>query len=259
MSLPLPHAPHIWLARVGDVLDPHLLAQYHALLAPDEVARAAKFVFEPHRRRYLLTRALVRTVLSRYFPHLTPSDWRFEVNSYGCPRVALDQLQGRSLRFNLSHTDDLVVLAVREYGAVGVDVELWDRSANLDVAEHFFSAREVAALRVLHLAEQRQRFMELWTLKESYIKARTMGLALSLNQFGFEFSEPAGVQIFFEPGLQDHPQRWQFLQLRPTAQHVVALCLERLSLEPIVPRVCQVVPLQSAPIVLVCQATKSSP
>jgi 4'-phosphopantetheinyl transferase len=252
------HNPHLWLAWVHDATDPHLLAQYHAMLTSSEAAQAARFVFDAHRHRYLLTRALVRTVLSRYHPHLTPSDWRFEVNEYGCPRVAGEQLRGRPLTFNISHTNDLVVLAIREQGAVGVDVEAWDRSANVDVADHFFSSREVAQLGQLPPEQQRQRFMELWTFKESYIKARTMGLALPLNQFGFELNQPGEVQIFFEPELQDHPKRWQLLQLRPTTEHVLALCLERTSPLPLVPTVHRVVPLQSEPVVLPCEITRRS-
>ena len=61
---------------------------YEALLEPEERARRDRYLFEPSRREYLLTRALVRTTLSRYAP-VAPAAWRFRANEHGRPEVAL--------------------------------------------------------------------------------------------------------------------------------------------------------------------------
>jgi 4'-phosphopantetheinyl transferase len=243
---------HLWLCRVEDVVHPALWVRYHALLTPAEATQASRFVFDVHRKRYLVTRALVRTVLSRYLPQQAPQGWRFTTNAYGCPQVAdlaslAPDLPG--LRFNLSHTDDMVVLAIRPQGAVGVDIETWQRSSNLDIADHYFSKQEAAQLRQLEASQQHAHFTALWTLKESYIKARTMGLAIALDQVGFALDTPGRIDAVFEPALLDDPQRWQFWQLSPSKEHVVALCAQRSDASgPITITTRSVVPLWGEPI-----------
>lgn len=222
---------HLWMAAVDDpAIDEARMAAYRAWLSPGEAAQGSRYVFEKDRRRHLVTRALVRSVLSRYSrDRRPPQDWAFEANEYGCPHVA-NPLEGMSpVVFNLSHTDTRVVMAVRAGLAVGVDIEAWDRRINLDIADHFFSRDEVTALRALPEAVQRERFMELWTFKESYIKARKMGLSIPLDGFGFEMAGTADVALVLAPVLKegDTPERWAFFQLRPGPDHVVALCAER--------------------------------
>ena len=91
------------------------------------------------------------------------------------------------LRFNLSHTDGLVVCLVAVEREIGVDVEHTARagSVGIEIAERFSSPSEVAELRSLPFADQRSRFFDYWTLKEAYIKARGLGLHLPLDQFSF--------------------------------------------------------------------------
>jgi 4'-phosphopantetheinyl transferase len=243
------HDIHLWLCRVDDATNPTLLARYHALLSPQEAKQAARFVFDVHRRRYLVTRALVRTVLSRYWPQRAPEEWRFQTNAYGCPRIADTVPQLPELCFNLSHTDDMVVLAIRPRGAVGIDIETWQRSSNLDIADHFFSAQETAQLRQLAPSQQQAHFTALWTLKESYIKARTMGLAIALDQVGFVLDPPGHIHVVLEPDLDGDPQQWQFWQFAPTVEHVVALCAQRSEVDGHMPiTVRSVVPLLSEPV-----------
>lgn len=177
------------------------------------------------RRQFLLTRALLRTTLSRYRPH-PPQRWRFVANRYGRPAVAEPPC---ALNFNLSHTHGLVVCAVSGGRTVGVDVEYLDRNTDTaGIAERFFSASETAALLALPAAAQRERFFAYWTLKESYMKARGMGLALPLGQFSFELDETGGrIGIRFGPQVDDRPERWRFWRHRPGPAHRLALCVER--------------------------------
>jgi 4'-phosphopantetheinyl transferase len=256
---------HLWMARVEDAVDRGLMEAYRALLSPAEAAQAGRFAFERDRRRYLVTRALVRSVLSRYAQgRRAPMEWAFAANEYGCPHVG-NPLEGMPpVEFNLSHTDGLVLMAVRAQHAVGIDVEKWDRRINLDIADHFFSPAEVAALHRLPESAQRERFMELWTFKESYIKARKMGLSIPLDQFGFEMNADRDVALVLAPALRgnDAPGRWDFFQLRPDPEHVVAVCAERgsaASAGPMVLVLHRVVPLSpERPVRIDCPATRVS-
>jgi 4'-phosphopantetheinyl transferase len=220
-----PHQVHLWHAFTPQQ-DEALNARQLSLLTPDERTRMARFHFERDRHRYLITRALVRSVLSRYAP-IEPEAWTFEPGPHGRPYITNPHPLAQALRFNLSHTDGLVVLAVTTGREVGVDTESMARTAPLEVADRFFSKREAEALRALPASDQAHRFWELWTFKESYIKARGLGLSLPLSKFSFQLDDDAAqVDIGFEPGLDDSPARWRFWQLRPDANHLVALCLE---------------------------------
>jgi 4'-phosphopantetheinyl transferase len=220
------NAVHVDLLHTDD---PEAWAQheaYRALMSPDEHERMARLVFERDRRRFLLTRALVRTTLSRYAA-VPPAEWAFIANVHGRPEI-LDRAPGvPDLRFNLSHTDGLIACAVTIGREVGVDVEHIQRHMTHDVAGRFFAPREVNDLKALSEDEQQRVFFDYWTLKEAYIKARGFGLALPLADFAFTLAPQAPPQIAFEPALQDDPDTWQFAQDWPTPHHRLALAVRR--------------------------------
>jgi 4'-phosphopantetheinyl transferase len=217
---------HLWIARPGEIRDPELLLAYDALLNAEERQKVARYRFEKDRHMSLVTRALVRTVLSRYADVL-PGDWRFVLNAYGRPEIQEPE-EERSLRFNLSHTEGLVVCLVSRGREVGVDVEDRLRGGELlDVADRFFSPFEVKALRSLPPEEQLDRFFLYWTLKESYIKARGMGLAISLSAFSFDLDSPGrGIRILFDPSLEDDPGRWRFSAMSYGRRYAIAAGIE---------------------------------
>src|SRR5437763_959951 len=84
--------------------------------------RVCWFHFARDRRRYLVTRALVRTVLSRYMD-IAPREWAFAVNDYGRPLITNAAAAARQISFNVSHTDSLIILAIAQGHELGVDVE----------------------------------------------------------------------------------------------------------------------------------------
>lgn len=223
---PDPRDVHLWLAFCGDAQDEALHARYRALMTPEERARGDRFHFERDRSRYRVTRALVRTVLSRYAP-IAPKDWRFEATEYGQPLITNPETEARRLSFNLTHTSDLVVLAVTQGRAVGVDTENISRGALLEVADRFFAPSECEHLTALPPEAQAVRFFELWTLKESYIKARGLGLSIGLDRFAFDLREPTAVSLSTDPSLHDPAERWALRHLWASPEHPVALCVER--------------------------------
>jgi 4'-phosphopantetheinyl transferase len=192
------HDIDIWLTYYNEMIDDRQLPRLRSLLSDEEAARESHFYFADDRKRYLVTRAMVRMLLSRYAP-IAPERWVFSKNSYGRPviadAIAAAETEARDLFFNLSHTRGLIVLAVTRGRELGVDVEnIAARTVSLDIAKHFFSADEVAELARVAPDRQQDRFFEYWTFKESYIKARGMGLSLPLNGFSFEFPQREAVQ-----------------------------------------------------------------
>lgn len=217
----------VWLAHYQEISDAALHAEYRALLTEEERRQEFRFYFPDDQRRYLVTRAMVRTVLSRYLD-IAPAEWRFANNEYGRPAIANLGPEACDLRFNISHTRGLIALGVTQERELGVDVEdILTREVSLEIADRFFAPAEVAELATVPRERQQDRFFEYWTFKESYIKARGMGLSIPLGQFSFHYPHERAVSIAIDPQLGDDANRWSFWQYRPTAAHLLAICAER--------------------------------
>lgn len=253
-----PGAVHLWFAFEKDI-DSALFPQYRRCLIEEELIKEQRFYFAKDRRRYLITRTLVREVLSRYCP-VRPEAWRFSSNAYGRPEICADLAEEESTRnisFNISHTDGLVMMGVARGCELGVDTENVNaRQVSLDIADRFFSMEETSALWNLPMHQQHQRFFEYWTLKESYIKALGKGLSVGLDQFGFILSGEKNITPFFRESLHDHPSHWRFLLFKPSFDHLAAICIEQLGERHRI-TMNRIVPFHSVEP-LVCQTLRSS-
>jgi 4'-phosphopantetheinyl transferase len=222
-----PDRVDVWTVRQDAPAVQARLASYFALLTEDERERRQRFAMEDDRVRFLLGRTLARTMLARYAP-IAPRDWPIEIDERGRPELRRRPAGVPDLRFNLSHTPGLIACAVSIGREVGVDVEFVGRRIiHDDIPERFFSAREVADLRALPIDAQSTVFFDYWTLKESYIKARGLGLALPLGQFTFLLNGDQPPTIEFAPELPDDPATWQFAQYWPTTEHRMAVAVRR--------------------------------
>ena len=218
---------HVWLTLCEAIRDERLLASYSELLNAAEKEEESRFQFAKDRHCYLVTRALVRTVLSRY-AYVDPKDWVFATNAYGRPYIVNRQATGVSLTFNVAHTQGLIVMGVAGGLSLGVDVENFaERDISIDIANHYFAPQEVAALHKVPHHQQYYNLFEYWTLKESYIKARGLGFSLPLDRFSFHFADDRAVHLAINPEFGDDSSRWQFWQFRPTSEHLVAVCGEK--------------------------------
>jgi 4'-phosphopantetheinyl transferase len=201
-------------------------AQIMTILSDDEIRRAGTFRFERDRRLFASARALVRRTLSRYV-NVPPSSWRFGLSRRGRPFI-LFPTEARALRFSVSHTDGLVMCAVAVGRDIGADVERVLDCAPLDIADRFFASEEAKAIRASNGAEQTISFFTYWTLKESYVKARGLGLSLQMNKFSFRLAARGSPSLHIDPGLGDQPAGWHFFPLRPTQFHCAAVCIRNL-------------------------------
>ncbi|HEY0857137.1 MAG TPA: 4'-phosphopantetheinyl transferase superfamily protein, partial [Albitalea sp.] len=205
---------HLWWADVDDTTDSPLAERCMQLMAPEEKQQHDRFHFAKDRRRYLATRALVRSALARYAP-VAPAAWAFSSSEFGRPIIRNLEAQAAGLHFNISHTDRFVVLALSRARELGVDTETIDREAPLNVASSYFSPAEIQALMQLPPHQQHLRFWELWTFKESYIKARGQGLSLPLDRFSILLPHEGMVRLEIDTALGDTASLWQLWQLRP--------------------------------------------
>jgi 4'-phosphopantetheinyl transferase len=212
----------VWLTSLSDVSRAEASA-YLQLLSEPELAQWQRFVVEDARLQYLVTRALVRTTLSRY-ADVPAGTWRFETNAYGRPHISQPSVSS-NLRFNLSNTTGLVACAVSIDVETGIDVENITRPVDADeVAPSVFAPEELADFRHARLEDRRDRFFSYWTLKESYIKARGMGLSIPLDAFWFELGGRSPL-LRVTDRCPDTPDRWRFYLYAPTEEHMMAVAV----------------------------------
>ena len=178
---------HLWYADQAEFNVPELEENCTNLLTEQEAERYQRYTSEQRRKQFLLGRMLIRKTLSQY-AEPPPAAWKFVVNGYGKPTIEMAG-EGNALFFNLSHSGDRLVLAIANNESIGVDIEARNKPRRLPkVADRYFSPTEVADLFALPEAEQLSRFYDLWTLKEAYIKACGLGLAISLQHFSYTWS-----------------------------------------------------------------------
>jgi len=168
----------IWLVHLD--LPESLISDLRGLLSPEESQRAARFLVEPPRRSFVVSRAALRLVLGRRLA-TNPFQLRFTYSVSGKPSLSSEQ--GRPpLCFNLSHSGGLALIAVAHDQEVGVDIELAkERSDLYESAGDFLAPGEHALLRQAAASERGALFYRIWTRKEAVLKGHGQGIAGGLH------------------------------------------------------------------------------
>lgn len=215
----------LWLLRDQWINNATLQEGCDNYLSAEEIAKSEKFHFDKHRKQYLATRILVRCVLSLYKRSVSPDGWSFLKNEFGRPYIA-NAGYSEKLFFNISHTENIVVLAVSKTEKIGVDIEWVARKRKfIDLAKRFFSEVEAGELALLPQTQQTDRFYEIWTLKEAYIKAQGEGLSIPLNSFYFQTPGQGHDKITFVDNKSIDPESWQFWRFNLYENYRLAIAL----------------------------------
>jgi len=186
----LQHNIHVWAVRLDDSSGDF----NRELISPDERERAARFKFERDRRCYRVAHIALHDILRRYLPS-DPPCVSFDIGANGKP-ILPQPLASSGVEFNLSHSNEMALLAVTHGREVGVDIEYVKEDFQFqEIAERFFTAREVAAMRGLPANLQRQAFFKCWTSKEAFLKAKGTGLSGALDEVEIAMSSDGQVSI----------------------------------------------------------------
>ncbi|MHB1421672.1 MAG: 4'-phosphopantetheinyl transferase family protein [Gemmataceae bacterium] len=222
-----PEEVHVW--RIALELGDALLARLRQMMNEEERRRADRFHFEKDRRHFIAGRGTLRVLLAGYLAR-RPEEVRFAYSNYGKPRLA-DESNDSDLRFNLTHSHGLALLAMTHGRDVGIDVEhLRDlENDGQSLAERFFSPRESAVLSSLPPHLRREAFFNCWTRKEAYIKANGKGLSLPLDQFDVSLHPGEAAALLATRHDPDEARRWSMRSLLPGEGYVGALAVEGIS------------------------------
>jgi 4'-phosphopantetheinyl transferase len=202
------------------------LSAYASLLDTEERTRAGRYAFEQDRRRFTITRAVLRITLADALG-IAPAALRFGSTPYHKPFVAWPR-EGRGLHFNVSHAGDFALIATAQRHSIGVDVErVRDDVDCAQMAERIFSTRERAALAEVAQTARPRAFFDLWTRKEAYVKARGLGLSLPLDSFDVALNHPKTANAARSLLLATRPDagdvaRWTVRALPAPAGYVAA-------------------------------------
>jgi 4'-phosphopantetheinyl transferase len=213
---------HVWLFELKAAQDQPTWQRYESLLDFEERTRLQRFALQSLRTEYLVSHALTRLILARY-EGAAPEALLLARNPFGRPELSHSRL---GLRFNLSHAKGLGALAITTAWDIGVDVECEDRPISpLEIAEHYFAPAELDWLRRQPPGDRKGRFVDLWSLKEAYIKARGLGLSLALDQFAIDLSDRNRPGLSFGAGSEDDPNDWKLFLFRPKANSALGVAI----------------------------------
>jgi 4'-phosphopantetheinyl transferase len=210
---------HVW-----SVLLREERAEHHQLLSPAEREQAARFSHARARLHFVAGRALLREILADYLDR-DPAAVDFKFGKHGKPHLADEADTG--LRFNLSHSGELAVLAVARGRNVGVDVELISaQRATDDIAQRFFSPNEWAALRALPAELRVPAFFRCWTCKEAFIKLIGDGMTFPLEDFDVSFAPGEPPALVSVHGSAVEAERWTLHELNAPPDYAATLAIE---------------------------------
>ncbi len=192
---------------------------YEGIISPEEMRRANRFISPAVKTRFVVARGMLRHILAQYTQQ-APQDIAFTYGARGKPLLA-----HAPFAFNLSHSEDVALLALAQTDHIGVDVEHITPMAEMRrVASDYFSADEQVALFSQPARDQLSAFYRCWTRKEAYIKARGDGFALPLDKFDVSLS-PDDTPCLLRTLDDDDPAHWQFFHLDPTDGYMGAVCV----------------------------------
>lgn len=162
----------------------------------------------------MLAHAALRQILAEY-SLISPRELDFILGEAGKPVIA-PSMNAREVEFNLSHSGDLALVAVTRGRAVGIDIEQWDdRVEFLDVADHYFSPHERAALKALENVSMgvMHGFFQAWSRKEAYLKATGAGITKGLHHFDVALTPGEPAQLLADRNDATATARWHMHDL----------------------------------------------
>lgn len=215
---------HVWQAK----LDDHDADLLRPLLAADEISRADRFHFAKDRNHYIVARALLRKLLAAYLGislEINAEAIRLSYGEKGKP--FLTDPEHAPLKFNLAHSHGLALYAFSLGREVGIDLEFVKEDLESEeIAQRFFSPREVQVLKTIPANLRRQAFFDCWTRKEAYIKARGEGLSLPLEAFDVAFAPGEPAALLRNDQEPAEVERWTMRSLAAPSGYVAALVAE---------------------------------
>jgi 4'-phosphopantetheinyl transferase len=205
--------------------DPAQLASESSELSPSELKRAERLPAGLARDRFMAGRLFLRNTIAPLLDQRA-RDISLEAGKWGKPRLS-SYTYSCDLRFNISHSADLAILAVCSGFEAGVDLEKIDTGIPcLNLARLFFSAREFRELLTLPEEDQRDAFFRCWTRKEAYLKGCGRGFSLPADSFDVSLLPGSPPLILDHRTIPDHKESWVISDIAAPQGYCAAIAVE---------------------------------
>ncbi|MFD1613739.1 4'-phosphopantetheinyl transferase family protein [Gelatiniphilus marinus] len=199
----LKNVVHVWYAYFSN--NTNNLNYYLKLLSEDEIKKTSKFKFKTNQQQSIISRGILRQLSSKYL-NIKPESLSFKYGKYGKPEYDFDS----KLKFNISHSGGLIVLGFVKDFDIGVDVEKVKNDFDvLEIASNFFSALEIEALKKVPKEKQVENFYRCWTRKESFVKAKSLGLSFALDSFSVCINSNSKSKLLETKWNEAEKHKWQ--------------------------------------------------
>jgi 4'-phosphopantetheinyl transferase len=210
MEWPSPGEVHVWSVDLD--VPSERVGSLGGVLSEDELLRAAAFKVEEGRRRFVVTRAALRTLLGRYLGR-EAVDLRFAAGAHGKPRLDPPS----PLQFNVTHSGSAALIAFAREADVGVDIEeVKPRERMEGIARRVFTRAERDAI------DGDAGFYRHWVAKEAFVKATGRGVS-SVRSFEVLLDAPGGARLVHVGGDHEEAARWTLAPLDAPPGYAAAL------------------------------------
>ncbi|MEO8069925.1 MAG: 4'-phosphopantetheinyl transferase superfamily protein [Acidobacteriota bacterium] len=188
-------------------------------LSGPEQDRYGRYRMDIDREMFLLGRVMARALVGQALG-VDPMTWPWREGPRGRPEIADETTP---MHFNVAHSAGVVVCAVAAARVVGVDVEdRVRRQVDANVVRRYCSPREIADIERQGEAGWHDQFLKYWTLKEAYLKARGLGIAVHLAHVSFAIA-PGAPRVEFLDSLAGTDANWAFELSELGERHVLAV------------------------------------
>ncbi len=212
---------HVWLINIKNFIK--YLDFLTSILSEEELNRSQRYYKKELQNNFIINRGCLRYILAKYLL-LNAEDIKFNYNMKGKP--FLGNINSNNIQFNLSHTQNYIVYGI-SYLNLGIDLEKIKLEVKVkDIAKRFFTQDEYDDICKLNTIEQSEYFFQLWTAKESYLKAIGEGLSAGLDSINLSKNiNQTQWDIKLIKSSIINPKRWQITTLKILENYLMSLAL----------------------------------
>ena len=215
-----PDEIHVWINHYND--SESLSGTIISFLSASEIKRANAFRFNEDRKRYIQAHALLRIILSEY-TGILPREINYNIGPHGKPCLS----PSSTVNFNLSHTKEMIAVAISPEYNIGIDIEKLACMDDMEsVAHQFMSREEYNTMSFMKADAKKDYFYQCWVQKEALVKASGRGIDDHLCSFSVMNGLHPGATKTISTCFKETPNTWSLKIFELAHDHIGAVCAE---------------------------------
>lgn len=211
---------HVWSINLD--INEKKITYLNSFLSEDEIIKASKFRFKKDKNCSIISRGTLRFLSGKYL-NIDPKTIKFKYGKYGKPYYDLET----ELKFNVSHSGNLAVIAFVLNSDIGIDIEKLKYDFEvMDIVDNYFSRSEIESLNKFPVQDQVKGFYRCWTRKESFIKAKSKGLSFPLDAFSVSIDSDKKTELLETKWNKKEKDSWSLFSFSPQEEYMGAISVK---------------------------------